>query len=255
MIGQEHEARASELSRRCFFRTAVAGMSVGVVASRGVVRAADPPPPADDLVQPLTKAARDALSPDDVIARVKAGNERFRTGKKQHRDISVELQRTVGGQWPEAVVLGCIDSRAPAEIVFDQGLGDIFNCRVAGNVESADMLGSMEFATKLSGAKAVVVLGHSACGAVKGAIAEAELGNLTQLLGKIRPAVAQTTFTGKRTADNPEFVDAVARKSVELTIGRIRKDSAVIADLEKSGAVKVVGCFYDLSTGAIEFLN
>jgi carbonic anhydrase len=167
----------------------------------------------------------------------------------------MELQKTAGGQWPEAVVLGCIDSRAPAEIIFDQGLGDIFNCRVAGNVESADMLGSMEFATKLSGAKVVVVLGHSACGAVKGAIANSELGNLTQLLAKIRPAVAQTTFAGKRTADNPEFVDAVARKSVELTIGRLRKESAVIADLEKSGAVKVVGCFYDLSTGKIDFLG
>jgi carbonic anhydrase len=255
MIGQEREARALELSRRRFFRTAVAGMSVGVAASSRVLRAADPPPAAEELVQPLTKAARDALSPDQVIARVKAGNERFRTGQKQHRDVLVELQKTAGGQWPEAVVLGCIDSRAPAEIVFDQGLGDIFNCRVAGNVESADMLGSMEFATKLSGAKVVVVLGHSACGAVKGAIAEAELGNLTQLLAKIRPAVAQTTFAGKRTADNPEFVDAVARKSVELTMRRIRKDSAVIADLEKSGAIKVVGCFYDLSTGKIDFLG
>ena len=241
-------------SRRNFFRSAVGAVSFGVAAGE-VARTADPPPTADDLVQPLTKAARDALSPDDVIARVKAGNERFRTGKKQHRDVLMEMQKTAGGQWPEAVVLGCIDSRAPAEIVFDQGLGDIFNCRVAGNVESADMLGSMEFATKLSGAKVVVVLGHSACGAVKGAIAGAELGNLTQLLAKIRPAVAQTTFAGKRTADNPEFVDAVARKSVELTIGRIRKDSAVISDLEKSGAVKVVGCFYHLSTGKIEFLG
>jgi carbonic anhydrase len=169
MLGREHEARASELSRRHFFRTAVWATSLGATATCSSVCAAEQPTPAaDDLVVPLTKAARDALSPDDVIARVKAGNERFRNGKKQHRDVTVELQRTVGGQWPEAVVLGCIDSRAPAEIVFDQGLGDIFNCRVAGNVESADLLGSMEFATKLSGAKLVVVLGHSACGAVKG---------------------------------------------------------------------------------------
>jgi carbonic anhydrase len=257
MLGQEHEARAVELSRRCFCRTAVAGMSFGVAASCGAARAADPPqrtPDADDLVQPLTKAARDALSPDEVIARLKAGNERFHKGKKRHRDFLVELQKTAGGQWPEAVVLGCIDSRAPAEIIFDQGLGDIFNCRVAGNLESADMLGSIEFATKLSGAKVVAVLGHSACGAVKGAIAEAELGNLTQLLAKIRPAIAKTTFPGKRTADDPKFVDAVARKSVELTMARLRKGSAVIAELERSGTVKTVGCFYDLSTGVIEFL-
>ncbi len=258
MPGQEYEACALELSRRCIFRTAFAVMSFGVASSCGAVRAAgllQSTPAADDLVRPLTKAARDALSPDEIIARVKAGNERFRTGKKRRRDFLVELQKTAGGQWPEAVVLGCIDSRAPAEIIFDQGLGDIFNCRVAGSVESADILGSIEFATKLSGAKMVAVLGHSACGAVKGAIADAELGNLTQLLAKIRPAIAQTTFSEKRTADNPEFVDAVARKSVELTMGRLRKSSAVIAELERSGAVKIIGCFYDLSTGWIEFLG
>jgi carbonic anhydrase len=257
MFGHEPGAQKSESSRRCFFRTAVGAMSMGVTSFGGVSLADDPPArtPADDLVIPLTKAARDALTPDQIIARVMAGNERFRTGQKQHRDLIVELQKTASGQWPEAVVLGCIDSRAPAEIIFDQGLGDIFNCRVAGNVESADMLGSMEFATKLSGAKVIAVMGHSDCGAVKGAIADAELGNLTQLLAKIRPAVAQTTYNGKRTAGNPEFVDSVARKSVELTVDRIRKNSTVIAELEKSGAIKIVGCFFHLATGEIEFLN
>jgi carbonic anhydrase len=258
MPDQEDGADALQSSRRSFFGTAIGAMSFSVAASCGAVGAADAPQPtsgADDQVPPLTKAARDALTPDEIIARAKAGNERFRTGRKRHRDLLVELQKTAGGQSPAAVVLGCIDSRAPAEIIFDLGLGDIFNCRVAGNVESADMLGSMEFATKLSGAKLVVVLGHSSCGAVKGAVAEAELGNLTQLLAKIRPAVAQTTYSGKRTADNPEFVDAVARRSVQLTIGRIRTGSPVIAELEKSGAIKIVGCFFDLSTGGIEFLS
>ena len=117
------------------------------------------------------------------------------------------------------------------------------------------MLGSIEFATKLAGAKVVAVLGHSACGAVKGAIAQAELGSLTQLLAKIRPAFAQTTFSGKRTADNPEFVDAVARKNVQLTVARLRKGSAYISQLERSGDIELVGCFYDLSTGNIEFLS
>lgn len=256
MYCDEDKTGVSDPSRRGFFRAAVGAASLGacatavLAADRSTVQA-----PADDLVQPLTKAARDALSPDQVIARVKAGNERFRSGQKQHRDVLEELKKTSGGQWPEAVVLGCIDSRAPAEIIFDQGLGDIFNCRVAGNVESADMLGSMEFATKVSGAKVIAVLGHSACGAIKGAIAEAELGNLTQLLAKIRPAIAQTTFEGKRTADNAEFVDAVAKKNVELTMARIRTGSPVIAELEKAGSVKIVGCFYDLATGRIEFLG
>jgi carbonic anhydrase len=209
----------------------------------------------DDQVAPLTKAVRDSLTPDEIIARAKAGNERFRTGRKRYRDLSEELQKTAAGQWPAAVVLGCIDSRAPAEIIFDLGLGDIFNCRVAGNVENADMLGSMEFATTLAGAKVVAVLGHSACGAIKGAIAERELGNLTQLLAKICPAVEQTTYSGRRTADNPEFVDAVARTNVQLTIDRIRTGSPVIADQEKSGTIKIVGCFYELSTGDIEFLD
>jgi len=202
----------------------------------------------------FTKAVRDAATPDEVIARAKAGNERFRTGRRRHRDLLVELKRTADGQWPAAVVLGCIDSRAPAEIIFDLGLGDIFNCRVAGNVESTDVLGSMEYATKVAGANLIVVLGHSACGAVKGAIADAQLGNLTQLLAKIRPAVAKTAYSGERTADNPDFVDAVGRKSVQLTIDRIRVESPVIAEQEKLGAIKIVGCFYDLSTGAVEFL-
>lgn len=257
MIGHERGVQELESSRRCFFQTAIGATALGMTASGGAVLAAEPPPKssADDVVVPLTKAARDALTPDQVIKRIKEGNERFRSGQRKHRDLLVEMQKTASGQSPEAVILGCIDSRAPAEIIFDQGLGDIFNCRVAGNVESADLLGSMEFATKLAGAKVIAVLGHSACGAVQGAIAEAELGNLTQLLAKIRRAVAKTTYKGKRTADDPEFVDAVARKSVELTVDRIRQGSSVIAELEKSGAVKIVGCFYDLSTGGIEFLS
>lgn len=255
MPGKYEIEFVSALSRRSLLRGAA--MSLGVATCCGITRAAElrrPTTAPDDLVPPLTKAARDAMSPDQIIARAKAGNERFRTGRQQHRDLLVELRETAGGQWPAAVVLGCIDSRAPAEIIFDLGLGDIFNCRVAGNVENPDMLGSMEFATKVSGAKVVMVLGHSACGAVKGAIAGAELGNLTQLLAKIRPAVAQTTYDGKRDADNSAFVDAVARASVDLTIDRIRAGSPVIAELEKSGAVKIVGCFYDLSSGAVEFM-
>jgi carbonic anhydrase len=209
----------------------------------------------DNVARPLTKEARDAVSPDQIIALAKAGNERFRTGRPRHRDQLMEQQRTAAQQSPAAVVLGCIDSRAPAEIVFDLGLGAIFNCRVAGSIESPDVLGSMEYATKIAGAKLIVVKGHSSCGAIQGAIADAKLGNLTQLLAKIRPAIAATEYRGTRTADNPEFVDAVARKSVELTVDRIRASSSVIAELEKSGAIKIVGCFYNLSTGVVDFLT
>ena len=207
----------------------------------------------DELVLPLTKATRDALTPDQFIARAMAGNRRFRDGTRKYRNVLAELKLTAGGQNPAAVMLACIDSRAASEIIFDLGLGDIFNCRVAGNVENPDMLGSMEFATKLAGAKVVAVVGHSACGAIQGAIAGAELGNLTQLLAKIGPAIDETDYDGERTAANSAFVDAVARKNVELTIGRIRESSPVIAELERSGDVKVIGGFFDLMTGEVDF--
>jgi carbonic anhydrase len=136
----------------------------------------------------------------------------------------------------------------------DLGIGDIFNCRVAGNVENPDILGSIEFACKLSGAKVVVVMGHTACGAIKGAIANADLGNLTGLLDKIKPAVQATGYDGERSATNYAFVNAVARKNVELTIGNIRRDSPVLAEMEQQGTIKIVGAMYNLSTGAVEFL-
>jgi carbonic anhydrase len=132
-------------------------------------------------------------------------------------------------------------------------MGDVFNTRIAGNIENPDILGSMEFTTKLAGAKLVLVMGHSACGAVAGAIADAKLGNLTQLLAKIQPAIKATAYAGARTADNAAFVDAVARKNVELTMGNIRTKSPVIAELETAGAVKIAGAFYDLTTGAVDF--
>ena len=201
----------------------------------------------------LTKAVRDAATPEQIIERAKAGNRRYLTGTQVQRDFLAEQKATAAGQYPAAVVLGCIDSRAPAEIVFDLGIGDIFNCRVAGNIENPDILGSMEFATHLSGAKVVLVLGHSGCGAIKGAISDAKLGSLTQLLTKIKPAIAATTYNGDRSADNAAFVNAVARKNVELTMANIRRNSPVMAELEKSGRLKVVGAFQDLATGAVDF--
>jgi carbonic anhydrase len=152
-------------------------------------------------------------------------------------------------------LLTCIDSRAPTETILDLGIGDIFNSRVAGNVENVDILGSMEFACKLAGAKVVLVMGHTSCGAIKGAIDNAELGNLTELLAKIKPAVAVTTYTGDRTSRNHAFVDAVARTNVDITIANIRKGSSVLTELESNGTIKMTGAMYNLETGVVDFFN
>ncbi len=201
----------------------------------------------------LTKAQREKLTPDDVIALMKKGNERFRRGKESPHNYLAQQKASAKGQYPAAVILSCIDSRAPAETIMDLGIGDCFNARVAGNIANDDILGSMEFACKLAGAKVVLVMGHTACGAIKGAIDNAQLGNLTGLLAKIRPAVEATQYSGERSATNYGFVDAVARKNVELTMVDIRHRSAVLTDLETSGAIKIAGAMYDLETGRVEF--
>ncbi len=201
----------------------------------------------------LTKAQRDKMTPEQIIEVMRKGNERFRRGERKDRNYLREQRASAKGQYPAAVLLTCIDSRAPAEVIMDLGIGDVFNCRVAGNVENEDILGSMEFACKLAGAKVALVMGHTACGAVKGAIDNAELGNLTGLLAKIKPAVQATSYSGERSAKNYSFVDAVARKNVEMTVADIRKDSPVLADLEASGTIKITGAMYNLETGAVEF--
>jgi carbonic anhydrase len=203
----------------------------------------------------LTKAQRDKLTPDDIIAAMKKGNERFRSGKESPHDYLGQQKVSAKGQYPAAIILSCIDSRAPAETIMDLGIGDIFNARVAGNIVNDDILGSMEFACKLAGAKVVLVMGHTACGAIKGAIDNAQLGNLTGLLAKIRPAVEATQYQGERSATNYGFVDAVARKNVELTMVDIHRRSKVLADLETSGAIKIAGAMYNLESGLVEFLG
>ena len=201
----------------------------------------------------LTKAQRDSMTPQQIIDEMKHGNARFQKGERKPRNYLREQRASAAGQYPAAVLLSCIDSRAPAEVIMDLGIGDIFNCRVAGNIENPDILGSMEFACKLAGAKVVVVMGHTACGAIKGAIANAELGNLTGLLDKIKPAVEATQYSGERSATNYDFVDAVARKNVEMTVANIRRDSTVLAEMEKSSAIDIVGAMYNLKTGALTF--
>ena len=202
----------------------------------------------------LTKAQRDNLNPSDIVSLMQEGNERFRRGGKLTRDYVTEQSAAAKEQHPAAVILSCIDSRAPAEVIMDLGIGDVFNARVAGNVSNDDILGSMEFACKVAGAKVALVMGHTSCGAIKGAIDGVKLGNLTGLLAKISPAVDTTTFAGDRSSKNPAFVDAVAARNVELTMKSIRAQSAILRDLESAKAIKIAGAIYNLSTGRVDFL-
>lgn len=203
----------------------------------------------------LTKAQREKMTPDQIIDMAKAGNERFRAGKTDTHDYLAQKRASASGQYPAAVILSCIDSRAPAEIILDTGIGDTFNARVAGNIASDDVLGSLEFACALAGSKVVLVMGHTACGAIKGAIDNAKLGNLTGLLDKIKPAVAATQYSGERTSKNNAFVDAVATTNVRLTMDEIRRRSEVLAGLEKDGKIKIVGAMYHLVGGEVVFLD
>ena len=195
------------------------------------------------------------MTPSRVIDELKKGNERFRAGKMAPRNYLMEKRTSAAGQYPAAVVHACLDSRVPAEIIFDAGIGDTFISRVAGNVVNDDVLGSMEFGCAVAGAKLVLVLGHTACGAVKGAIDDVVFGNLTGLLARIKPAIKATTFEGERSSKNYTYVDAVARTNVRLVVAQIRRRSTKLADLEKSGTIKLSGAMYDLATGATEFLG
>ncbi|HEX7271585.1 MAG TPA: carbonic anhydrase family protein [Casimicrobiaceae bacterium] len=237
--------RHSHLHRRGFLK--VAGVTAAATAL-GMLPAGQ-----IALAGALTKAQRDKLTPDDIIALMKKGNGRFRLGKESPHDYLAQQKASAKGQYPAAVILSCIDSRAPAETIMDLGIGDCFNARVAGNVANDDILGSMEFACKAAGAKVVLVMGHTACGAIKGAIDNVQLGNLTGLLAKIRPAVEATQYQGDRSAKNYAFVDAVARKNVELTMADIHRRSPVLADLQTSGAIKIAGAMYNLETGQVDF--
>ena len=203
----------------------------------------------------LTREQRDSMTPLQVIDELKKGNERFRAGKMVPRNYLAEKRSSASGQFPAAVVLGCLDSRVPAEIIFDAGIGDTFIGRVAGNVVNDDMLGSMEFACAVSGAKAVLVLGHTACGAVKGAIDDVVLGNLTGLLARIKPAIPATKFEGERSTKNATYVDAVARTNVVLALAEIRRRSPILEELEQKGSIKISGAMYDLSTGQVDFVS
>ena len=203
----------------------------------------------------LTKSERDKMTPDAVIEQFKQGNLRFRENRLTKHDFTAQKRSSAAGQFPAAVILSCIDSRAPAEILFNAGIGETFNARVAGNVSNDDILGSLEFACEVAGAKLVLVMGHTGCGAIRGAIDNSELGHLTGLLDKIKPAIASTEYTGERKGSNYGFVDAVARRNVELTVQSIRKSSSVLKNLEDKKQIKIVGAMYHLNGGKVDFLE
>lgn len=202
----------------------------------------------------LTQEERDALSPDDVLAILREGNERFVNNDLTERDHSAQIRAAVSGQHPKAAILSCVDSRVPVEDVFDRGIGDVFVGRVAGNFVNEDMLGSLEFACKVAGAKLIVVLGHEHCGAVKSAIDDVKLGNITAMLSKIRPAVEAVDYDGERTSGNEAFVHMVCEANVRHNVDRIRAESPILKELEDGGAIKVVGATYDMDTGEVTFL-
>ena len=203
----------------------------------------------------LTKEQRDRLTPAQVLDALKNGNERFLSGAMVSRDYRAQQRSSAAAQFPACMTLGCVDSRVPSEVIFDVGIGDMFSGRIAGNVVNDDMVGSLEFGCAVAGAKVIVLLGHTACGAVKGAIDDVEMGSLTGLLARIKPAISATTFTGEKSSKNAAYVDAVARTNVVLGLEVIRRRSPILADLEKTGTILVVAAMYDVSTGVAEFLS
>lgn len=205
-----------------------------------------------------TKETQATMTPQKSLQYLKEGNLRFQNNLKANRNLLEQVNDTSDGQFPFATILSCIDSRVSAELVFDQGLGDIFSVRIAGNFVNEDILGSMEFACKLAGTKLIVVLGHTSCGAVKGACDNAKMGNLTKLIEKITPAVnavTEPTDASIRNSKNSEFVDRVAEKNVQLTIDRIHAESPILSEMEKSGEIMIIGAMYDINTGTVNFFE
>ena len=202
----------------------------------------------------LTREMQAQLTPAKALEILKEGNKRFVNNLKINRNLLQQLNETAVGQYPFAFILSCIDSRTSAELIFDQGLGDIFSCRIAGNILNKDILGSMEFASKIAGSKIIVVLGHTKCGAVKGACDNVKMGNLSDLLARIQPAIDAALVTNEnRVADSNDFMENVAKLNVYLILKQIPEQSPIIAELIANDKVALVGAMYNLETGTVEF--
>ncbi len=204
----------------------------------------------------MTKEQQQKLTADEVLQDFKDGNNRFQTGTKTIRDHSEMVRKAAPGQYPKAVILSCLDARVPVEDVFDQGIGDIFVGRVAGNFINEDLLGSMEFGCKVAGAKLILVMGHKDCGAIKGAIDDVKLGNITAMLAKIKPAVKMSQdFKGEKSTKNADFVEIVAENNVKYSLQQIREKSPILKEMEDKNEIKIIGAFYNLTNGNIEFIK
>lgn len=205
-----------------------------------------------------TKETQATMTPEKALNFLKEGNQRFQNNLKANRNLLGQVNDTRDGQFPFAVILSCIDSRVSAELVFDQGLGDIFSVRIAGNFVNEDILGSIEYGCKVAGSKLVVVLGHTSCGAVSGACDNVELGNITTLISKIKPAVKavkEPQDESLRNSKNIDFVNEVSEKNVQLTLDNMRSQSPVLSEMEQNGDIKIVGAMYDVSNGNVEFYS
>lgn len=203
----------------------------------------------------MTRAERDALTPDQAIELLRQGNLRFQANQSMNRDYRAEKRATAGGQYPVAAILGCIDSRVPPEIVLDSSIGEIFSARVAANVLSDDILGSLEFSCAMAGAKVIVVMGHTDCGAVKGAITGVTLGHLAGLVNQIQPAIERTRYLGDRSVKNPAYVDAVIKANVAWTAEQIRQRSPILRELEAQGRIKIVQTMYHFAGGKMDWIS
>ena len=199
----------------------------------------------------LTEAQRDSLTPDQVVQAFLNGNARFVAGMQRDRDFLGEMRSSAEGQYPALIVLSCIDSRTPVEVISDLGIGDSFNAKVAGNAVNDDILGSMEYACAVAGAKAILVMGHTSCGAIKGAIDNVVLGNLTLLLARFKSAIDATAYEGSRTSKNAAFVDAVARTQALKSAQQVRQRSVVLANLETEGKIRIASSMYDVASGVV----
>jgi len=245
-------------------RLALAGSSlvVAVLAATGCQSSvgtggshAAGPGGADTMYPPAwTRESQAAMTPERALAELRAGNARFVAGRTQVRNLPATVRATASGQYPFAVILSCLDSRQPTEIVFDQGIGDVFCARVAGNVLTEDLLGSLEFGCRVSGAKLIAVVGHSNCGAIKGAIDDVQLDHLTGLLARIKPAIARVPAEVQpRTSGNADFVQKAAEANVRLVMEQIREQSPILREMIDTGKIELVGGMYDLSTGEVHF--
>jgi carbonic anhydrase len=234
------------------FKLIVLAMVAGLASCANGVAA----PPAVAVSSTISKSEQSAITPEQALALLKDGNQRFVSAQSLQRDYPAQVKATSSGQYPFAAVLACMDSRSSPEIVFDQGIGDLFVVRIAGNYAQPDIIGSLEYATKVAGAKLVVVMGHTECGAIKGACDNVQMGNLTTVIQALQPAVEDVKeFQGDRTSKNKEFVLLVTQANVRRNVAKLRADSPILRELEQTGQIKIVGGIYDISTGQVTFFD